>query len=59
MSQRKIAKHISEAVIDNLNGRSGYDHLWDQIDDDTRLEIFRGLEKDVADVLEEYYPNES
>lgn len=34
---------IVEAIMKNLNGRKGYDNLWDDIDDETRTEILLEL----------------
>lgn len=46
-------KHACAAIeiLDELNGRNGYDNLWDDLDEDLRKEI-----KDaIIEILEQYY----
>ena len=33
------AEQAAEAVLEDLNGRSGYDSLWDELDGDIQYEI--------------------
>ena len=42
---------VATEILDELNGRSGYDNLWDDLDEDLRKEI-----KDaIIEILEQYY----
>lgn len=44
------AAMIVDAIIDELNGRSGFDHWWHEIDDNAKLEIREVLEQLVQGV---------
>lgn len=44
---------ILAAVFDDLKDRSGFDHWWDNIDHDIKLEILTELGDKVEAVLEE------
>lgn len=42
------AEGIFNAVMHNLNGRSGYDNLWDSLDEDIKQEI----ETEIVEVIQ-------
>jgi hypothetical protein len=46
------AEKIFKAVMGNLNGRSGYDHIWDSLDEDIQEEIKQEVVADIQLVLD-------
>lgn len=47
-----VAGQIVKAVLDELNGRKGYDNLWDELDSGLRKEIKSALVDEVREVLD-------
>lgn len=41
----------AKEIMESLNERSGYDSLWDDLDEGLQKEI----EEDIAEILEQYY----
>lgn len=50
-SDRVIARRIVDAVLRNLDDRSGFDGWWGDLDTDIQAEIRRALRGDVEDIL--------
>lgn len=45
------AELIVKAVLDELDGRGGFDHWWEEIDRETRQDIVESLEHRVTKIL--------
>lgn len=50
-SNEAQADHVVQAILDDLQGRSGLDHVWDEIDRSTRSAILAKWRQIVVDVL--------
>ncbi len=46
---------ITDRVLNNLKGRSGFDHWWDTIGEDIQEEIKQELEGEIYMLLEEHF----
>lgn len=47
-----VTGHIVKAVLDELNGRKGYDNLWHDLDSELKREIRSALSNRVREVLD-------
>lgn len=51
MSGRRLEEKIVDVVLRDLNLRSGFDNLWDSLDEDVRADVRLDLEIAVSAVL--------
>jgi hypothetical protein len=52
-TEQTLAQRIAETVIAVLCGRGGFDHWWDDIDDETQADILAELAQEINDLLDE------
>lgn len=51
MSAVRLPEAIADAVLDDLRGRSGFDHWWDALDEELRDEVRDAAAVAVTQVL--------
>ncbi len=52
MDGAPLARTIVQAVLADLRDRAGFDHWWDEIDEDIQAEIVADLGEQVQQVLD-------
>jgi len=55
-AKERAAEQSVERIIDNLTGRSGLDHAWDDIDEDIQQEIKTTLVGIIVEELDKELP---